>query len=180
MSSKAKGKVAEERTTTYEWSVRRSRARKAGEVPRFDVCLKTKPSHRRVYGESIGLSARDPVTVVRKLREGLPTSCFDRLRGELGITSARLAGTVNIAVRTLARRKQEGRLHCDESERVLRIARLYDRTIEVLGDAAGARQWLMAPKRALGGVSPMNFADTEPGAMEVFDLLGRIEQGVFA
>ena len=180
MSRKATSKVAEERTTTYEWSVTAPNTRETDPVRRFDVSLTAKPSHRRVYGESIGLRTRDPAAVVRKLREGLPVSCFDRLQAELGVTSVRLAVTVNIAPRTLARRKKEGRLHCDESERVLRIARLFDRAIDVLGDAAVARQWLMAPKRALGGVVPLDFADTEPGAEEVLDLLGRIEHGVFA
>jgi putative toxin-antitoxin system antitoxin component (TIGR02293 family) len=135
---------------------------------------------RRIYGEAIGLRTQDPARVVAKLRAGLPASCFERLRNELEVTSSRLAATVNIAPRTLARRRKEGRLHTDESERLLRIAGLYDRAVDVLGETTKARRWLLAPKRALGGVSPLDFADTEPGAEEVFDLLGRIEHGVFS
>ncbi|MBW1797126.1 MAG: DUF2384 domain-containing protein, partial [Deltaproteobacteria bacterium] len=36
------------------------------------------------------------------------------------------------------------------------------------------------PARALGGKTPLEYADTEPGAQEVDELLGRIEHGVFS
>lgn len=74
---------------------------------------------------------------------------------------------------------KEGRLRSDESERVVRIARLFDRTLQVLGGEDKARQWLRTPKRALAGQSPLEYADTEPGAEEVTNLLGRLEHGVF-
>jgi putative toxin-antitoxin system antitoxin component (TIGR02293 family) len=43
-----------------------------------------------------------------------------------------------------------------------------------------AREWFKAPNRALGNTTPFEYADTEPGAREVEDVLGRIEHGVFA
>ncbi len=43
-----------------------------------------------------------------------------------------------------------------------------------------AREWLKSPLPALAGKTPLEFADTEPGAQEVEDLLGRIEHGVFS
>jgi putative toxin-antitoxin system antitoxin component (TIGR02293 family) len=49
----------------------------------------------------------------------------------------------------------------------------------VLGDAAAALDWLASPNRALGGESPMKLLDTDLGAKQVFDVLGRIEHGVF-
>ena len=68
----------------------------------------------------------------------------------------------------------------DESERVLRIGALFDRAVVVFGDEDQARQWLKSSQRALGGRTPLEYADTEPGAREVEDLLGRLEYGVFA
>jgi putative toxin-antitoxin system antitoxin component (TIGR02293 family) len=49
-----------------------------------------------------------------------------------------------------------------------------------LSDAEAAQQWLKTPARALGFESPLHFAETEAGAREVENLLGRIEHGVFS
>jgi len=65
-------------------------------------------------------------------------------------------------------------------ERVLRIAKLYEKALDVLEDAELARQWFKMPAEALGGKTPLQHADTEPGVQEVEDLLGRIEYGVFS
>ncbi len=51
------------------------------------------------------------------------------------------------------------------------------RATEVLGPSAA--DWLTTPKRFLGGQTPLAFADTEPGAWEVMQALGRLEHGVF-
>ena len=135
---------------------------------------------RSTYGGSIGLGDRSAQEVMATLREGLPVAAFESLRDALDVPARALAETTNIAVRTLARRKQEGRLRKDESERVLRIGALFDRATDVLEGRDAARQWLKSPKRALGGCTPLEYADTEPGAREVEDLLTRLEYGVFS
>jgi putative toxin-antitoxin system antitoxin component (TIGR02293 family) len=66
-----------------------------------------------------------------------------------------------------------------ESERLFRLACLYDKAVEVFEDPQMARKWLKEPSWALGDVTPLRYADTELGAQEVEDLLGRIEHGVF-
>ena len=48
------------------------------------------------------------------------------------------------------------------------------------GDSEQARRWLSQPARALGGVSPLAYLDTEAGAAEVRRLIGRLEHGVYA
>ncbi len=133
-----------------------------------------------MVGSSIGIKSKDTADLINKVRLGLPVSVFDRLKEKLGVPEKSLAQTVNIANRTLTRRKKEGRLKTDESERVLRIARLYERALDVFEEAELARQWFKMPAKALGGKIPLEYADTEPGAQEVEDLLGRIEYGVFS
>ena len=93
------------------------------------------------------------------------------------IPAERLASLIQIPTRTLARRKV---FKVDESERILRLGRLYQRTLEVLGTPEEARRWLLRPQKALGNIAPLDFADTEPGAREVEALLGRLEHGVFS
>ena len=45
-------------------------------------------------------------------------------------------------------------------------------------DLTDARAWMHAPNMALGDEPPLQFADTEPGARRVDQLLGQIEHGV--
>lgn len=133
-------------------------------------------------GRHMGLQLSNPGDAVKAVRSGLPVACVERLGENLGVKMNVLGRVTNIAERTLLRRKQEnaGRLKADESERVLRIGLLLDRAVDVLGGLEAARAWLNAPSRALGDSTPLDFADTEPGAREVEALLGRIEHGVFS
>ena len=149
-----------------------------GQRKRTDIKPPSKSS--LPYGASIGLRERNTKDVVETLRQGLPISSFESLQSAMDVSAKDLAQTASIAVRTLARRKKEGRLHKDESERLLRISALFDRAVEVLESREDARHWFKTPKRALGGSSPFEYADTEPGAREVEDLLGRLEYGVFS
>ena len=116
---------------------------------------------------------------IRAVKQGLPYAKFEDLRGRLGVSAAALAAVIAVSERTLARRKKEGRFKPDESDRLHRIVRLYRRAVEVLGEDAAA-EWLATPKRFLGGKTPLEFADTEIGAYEIDQALGRLEHGVFA
>lgn len=135
---------------------------------------------RPARGRFAGICDGSPTQVVAAVRRGLPVAVFEELRSALEVPARALADTTSIAPRTLARRKGEGRLHKDESERVLRICALFELATEVLEDRDAARRWLTSPKRALGGHTPLEYADTEPGAREVEALLMRLEYGVFS
>ena len=132
------------------------------------------------YGASAGLHFRSTKELIAELKEGLPIDAFETLRSQMELPASDLANVINIAQRTLSRRRKSGRLYTDESERLFRIAALFDRAVEVLGDKEAAKQWFKGPKKALGGQTPLEFADTEPGAREVGALLGRLEHGVFS
>lgn len=118
--------------------------------------------------------------VVERIQAGLPMSEFEALRSLLDLSGEEMAEKLAISRSTLARRKKSGRLDREESDRLVRFARLYARALEVLGDEEGARVWLKTPARGVGFVPPLTFAETETGAREVEDLLGRIEYGVFS
>ncbi len=126
------------------------------------------------------LGEADPSETIRKIRNGLPVEAFDWLKGELELTATELSEVVHIPRRTVSRRKKEGHLKTDESERVLRFVRLYRRATDVLGSTDEARAWLKEPNYALGEETPLRFADTEPGARRVEQLLGQIEYGIAA
>ena len=133
------------------------------------------------YVALLGLRAFDTPALVERLHEGLPFPAFEKLCGALDLSAAQLAGLIQISARTLARRKHEGRLRPDESDRLVRVARIYGRAIDLLeGDAAAARRWLARANPALGGSSPLAMTSSEVGAREVDALIGRLEHGVFS
>ncbi len=132
-----------------------------------------------VHVQSIGIKAKNIDDMIQKVKTGLPVKSFEKLGKKLGVSDNLLSQIVNIPRRTLTRRKQQGRLNAEESEKVLRIARLYDKALDVFEDAAGAEKWLKEPARGLGSAIPLRYARTELGAREVERLLARIEHGVF-
>jgi putative toxin-antitoxin system antitoxin component (TIGR02293 family) len=54
------------------------------------------------------------------------------------------------------------------------------KAVEVMETEDNARRWVNSPQVGLGGAIPLDFAETEVGAREVEDLLGRIEHGVYS
>jgi putative toxin-antitoxin system antitoxin component (TIGR02293 family) len=124
--------------------------------------------------------APDTVSIIAAVKAGLSIRVFVELARRLGLPEARLAEIVGIASTTLTRRKRAGALSPDESDHVVRLATLLARATQVFGEEADATDWLRSPNLALDGVAPLAFADTEPGAREVDDLLGRLEHGVYS
>jgi putative toxin-antitoxin system antitoxin component (TIGR02293 family) len=82
--------------------------------------------------------------------------------------------------RTLARRRTERRLSPEESDRVLRVARILAKAQEVFADKPHAQEWLASPCRAIGGKVPAQLLDTDLGAKTVDEELTRIAHGVYA
>lgn len=118
--------------------------------------------------------------LVQAVEAGLPVGELEVLRTGLGLPMEQLASRLGISKATLHRRKRTGRLGPEESGRVLRLARLTGRAVEVLESKENARAWLSSPQMGLGGAVPLDYAETEIGAREVEDLLGRIEYGVYS
>ena len=135
----------------------------------------------RTRGSSIGIVAATTDQIVSKLERGFSFQSLRELESQSGISIAMIASVVGIPERTLARRRATERLTTQESERLLRIAILFEKTVELFeGDVAAATQWLTTPQQALGRRSPLLYARTEPGAREVESLIGRLEHGVFS
>jgi putative toxin-antitoxin system antitoxin component (TIGR02293 family) len=133
-----------------------------------------------MLGTSIGIKAQNTTAIIAQIQKGLPVKAYTQLKLNLGATDKDMADILRIPTSTLSRRKKGKRFPFEESERVFRIARLYDRAVAVFGKEDLARKWLKDPAWALGDVSPLEYAKTELGAQEVENLLSRIDDGVFS
>jgi putative toxin-antitoxin system antitoxin component (TIGR02293 family) len=135
----------------------------------------------RVVEEAQAAYAEDPAGMVERILAGLPVEEFDSLREMLGLSVDQMALKIGISVATLSRRRARKQpLDRDHSDRLMRYARLYWLAVDFFeGDTRTAREWLASPARGLAGRSPLEFAETEMGAREVEDLIGRLEHGVY-
>ena len=116
---------------------------------------------------------------MEQIRRGFAYSAFERFQRNTDLPYRVLAEAAGVPERTLARRKESGRLEPDESDRLARLSRVFARTIELFeGGVEGARRWLTSPVAALGGRTPLEFASTDAGAIEVEHLIGRLEHGI--
>jgi putative toxin-antitoxin system antitoxin component (TIGR02293 family) len=114
------------------------------------------------------------------LRAGLPVQEIEDLRSHLGLPMEKLAPMLGISKATFHRRKLAGRLDAAESDRVVRFARLLGRAASVMESIERGRLWLASSQIGLGGAVPLEYAETELGAREVENLLGRIEHGIYS
>jgi len=133
------------------------------------------------YAELIGIKASDRLELSEKIRAGFPFNSFVILARSMGITNKELAALIQISTRTLNRRQKEGQLKGNESDRLLRFARIVTRAVDLFeGDQQAAQDWLSNENQALRGATPLGASKTEEGAREVENLIARLEQGVFA
>jgi len=129
----------------------------------------------------LGRAVRSLTDLAELVREGLPASSVIALAEKLDLGNAALSKKLGIAQRTMTRRlSQHSRLSAAESDRTVRLARVYATAVEMIGSKEKAVEWLRTPNRALGGGRPIDQLDTDLGAREVEDILGRIAYGVYS
>ncbi|MCU1304684.1 MAG: toxin-antitoxin system antitoxin component family protein [Candidatus Sulfotelmatobacter sp.] len=128
---------------------------------------------RKVLGRNLA-SQRD---LSEAIRNGFPPAVVEELMRASGLTLKELADALDLSPRSLQRRRRSGRLARFESDRLYRLARIVALAHQSLGDRSSASRWLKRSNRALGNAAPVNAIDTELGARQVENVLGRIAFG---
>lgn len=116
----------------------------------------------------------------RQIVAGLEWAEAEHLAEWLEVPISRLAELLQIPAATMTRRKVQGRFAVDESERIVRLARLWFLACEAVGGPPGARSWLKRSQYGLAGRVPVEVARLEVGARTVESLLLRIHYGTLA
>ena len=117
-----------------------------------------------------------------RIVQGLPRRALERLKAEMELTDADAAKALGISSKTISRLRKGRAKTLDEltSDRLYRVARIYEIATRVMGSKAGARDWLRREQFGLDWRVPLDLMRSEPGAREVENLLGRIEYGVLS
>jgi putative toxin-antitoxin system antitoxin component (TIGR02293 family) len=137
------------------------------------------PSAR--IGKVLGLKSMATTSLMLAAKSGLSWTSVRKFLDLTGLSQQDLAAYLVIPERTFARRRERGAFDRRESEQLLRLAEISQAALELFdGDTAAARTWLTSPVRGLGNARPIDFAQSEFGAREVRDLIGRLGDGVFS
>jgi len=140
-----------------------------------------RPAGSYQYASLVGVKQPSLVAIVDKIEDGLPYRAFDQLTALLETPAGTLAEYLRIPARTLQRRKRSGVLSVDESERILRLSRLYQAALDLFeGDHKAAVAWLGRKNRALIGRMPVEMAALEVTGEQVLQLIGCLEHGVYS
>jgi putative toxin-antitoxin system antitoxin component (TIGR02293 family) len=116
----------------------------------------------------------------RRLHQGFEYKFSIDLLKHLQITQKEFYSILNFAPATIKRRKG-GRFTTEESDRLYRLAEIFNAAIELFeDDEERARKWLNHPVKGLGGERPVDMAITSAETEAALDLIGRLEHGVFS
>jgi putative toxin-antitoxin system antitoxin component (TIGR02293 family) len=116
-----------------------------------------------------------------RVEDGLPVGEVVAFGKKAGFTTDELARLIQIPPRTYARRvASKSRLKIHEGERAVRLMRLFDQAKRIFGTDERTHHWFNSRILALGRKTPFEYAQTEPGAREVENIIGRIEDGIFS
>jgi putative toxin-antitoxin system antitoxin component (TIGR02293 family) len=116
----------------------------------------------------------------RDIERGVPISVLEEFSAYSGFAMRDLLEVV-IPARTLKHRRQRNEpLSIEESDRVARVARLYELGVKVFGNPDRARRWLSKSKDRFDGRSPLLMMRTSLGGSAVEEMLYQIDEGMFA
>lgn len=148
------------------------------DVDRYRTFLKYGLPGPHAYTVLLGLEYFDLPNVLKAVEKGFPFKAIERLAKNMDLSGERVAAMVGIPKRTLARRKIEKQFTSEESERLMRGARVFAHTLHLFdGNREDAVAWLVNIQRAFGK-APAELIHTETGTREVERVIGALEHGI--
>ncbi|MBC7921641.1 MAG: DUF2384 domain-containing protein [Ferruginibacter sp.] len=124
-----------------------------------------------------------PSDLLALTEQGLPIAALKSLQNELGLTNKEVTGLMGLSESTLIRRYKpanaEHRLTRDETDKLIHVAKVVARGLEVYGEAKFG-QWIRSEVRALGNRKPLDLLWSSLGREQILELLIRIEHGMYS
>jgi putative toxin-antitoxin system antitoxin component (TIGR02293 family) len=115
----------------------------------------------------------------REIERGLPLSMLEEFSAYSGIAVKDLLEVV-IPARTLKHRRQRQEpLNRNESDRLARVARMYELAVKVYGDREDGRRWLCGRMGRFDGRTALSMLDTQAGEHAVAEALIQLDEGMF-
>lgn len=123
----------------------------------------------------------DTIELINLSRKGIKYQLFQSIVTTGTFTIKDWSSFLHITERTLQRYKKEKKtFEPIHSERILEIAQLQRRGIDVFSNIENFTQWMNSKNIALGGIKPKELLDNSFGISMLNDELTRIEYGILA
>ncbi len=129
--------------------------------------------------EIFTIATSDGRVAIEAARRGLSIAAVDDLLASGRLTPVEI-DRLAVPRKTLAHRRAIGSLTPDQSDRLLRVARVVAAAEVTFGSREKAHRWLRRPTTALEGDAPLDLLDTSEGCRLVERLLGKIDHGLAA
>jgi putative toxin-antitoxin system antitoxin component (TIGR02293 family) len=128
--------------------------------------------------EMIGIAPRSDFDLARITEEGISTDSLSALK-DRGLTFSEISEII-ISPRTLKHRKARREpLSHEETDRVVRVARILSLAEEVFASREKALLWLRMPDERLENRTPLKMLTTESGGRLVENMLWQIDEGIY-
>jgi putative toxin-antitoxin system antitoxin component (TIGR02293 family) len=137
--------------------------------------IERKLGGRRVLGQEV----RSEADLARLVLGRIPLRALVSF-GQSGFSEQEIDRLVVPARTRRHRAARRERLTVEESDRLVRLARVQSQAEDVLGDAVKGNRWLRQPLGSLDGKAPLDVAQTEVGARLVERILATIDWGAAA
>jgi putative toxin-antitoxin system antitoxin component (TIGR02293 family) len=137
--------------------------------------------YEKLGGRStLGTEVASTADLARVVSHRIPLRALAHVQ-RLGLFSDGEIQRFIIPARTRRHREQKKeRLTVEESDRLVRMARVQALAEDVFGDPARANRWLRESLGELSGTAPLDWARTEAGARLVEEILAKIDWGAAA
>lgn len=130
-------------------------------------------------GEYIGIAPRSEFDLAGIVEKGLPPESLALLKLH-GLTFTEVSEIV-ISPRTLKHRRARGEnLSHEETDRLVRVARIVALADHIFGDHSKAMLWLRTEDDRIGGRRPLSMLQTDAGGRVIESLLWQIDEGVYS
>lgn len=133
------------------------------------------------YRRTGNLAGRNRSVLMQWVRGGIDYGIFQNMVSKFPFTSEEWSQFLHLSERTIQRyKKDEKNFDSLQSERILQIALLYQRGVEIFGDKDNFDFWLATKNVALENIKPKELLDNAFGIALLEEELTRIEHGVLA
>jgi putative toxin-antitoxin system antitoxin component (TIGR02293 family) len=126
------------------------------------------------------LIEQDGYEKIQMVREGIPYYSFEKFASLSPLSMAEWSEFLEISERSLHRYKKDNKkFDRMRSERIMEIARVLKKGVEVFGDQEKFTIWMNSRIIAIGGIKPRELLDSSLGIKLLDEELTRIDYGMF-
>lgn len=114
------------------------------------------------------------------VNSGIPKVSVDILAAVMEIPMTKMANLLHLSYKTLTRKNKKDLLDPLVSSHTYEMSNVVAKGLEVFEDGDKLKRWMHKENRALKGKKPFDLLSTPTGIRLVYQVLGRLEEGIYS